>query len=153
MIDLLESPKAVEILRFLQDHGGKVSTADLHAAFPDARDWIRELTRARCIASTDMRPGRSGDATWIAPSAYVLLPMGETVLAAQRREHEQRAQDRAEQEEAISQACVEKRKDRRHEYLVAAFGAVLGSLLTLLVEHFDELVAFLEQLVRQALAP
>lgn len=56
---------------------------------------------------------------------------------------DQQACEKAEAEEKecslAAQAVKEKRKDRRHDYIVAAFSAVVGSMLTLFIEHADNI--------------
>ena len=150
---LLDAPKTAEMLRFIQNHGGKVSIEEFNAAFPTSRRWVRELIREKCVAAVDLRAMQQNGASWIQPTAYALLPMGEAVLAAERQQREHDAREHAEKEQERAQAAIDKRESRRHDYLVTAFGVVIGALLTLLIEHFCELIALIKELIFHALFP
>ncbi len=80
----------------------------------------------------------------------LLLPKGvDAVSAFDQREHEQHrknAENTAKEKQQQTELRINERKNRRHDYLVAAFGAVVGALVTLFAEHFDEIVAFVKQL-------
>lgn len=70
-------------------------------------------------------------------------------LEEQREEHARKKAEAEEKERRYAaHNAVEKRKDRKHDYAVAAFGAVLGSLLTLVVQHADCLFNALVNVVR-----
>ena len=150
---LLDAPQTVEMLRFIQDRGGKVSIDEFNAAFPNSRRWVRDLIREKCVAAVDLRAVQLEDASGIQPTAYALLPMGEAVLAAQEQQRDQEAREHAEKEQERAQAAIDKRESRCHDYLVTAFGAVIGALLTLLIEHFGELIALIKELIFRALFP
>lgn len=148
-MDLRLAPHAVEILLHLRgctDHKDSVD----NLVNETNSEWIDLLLAHDFIATDDFELVGETQFTY---SSFRLTAAGEMALVEFEHQREQDAQNRAKQEKAISQACVEKRKDRRHDYLVATFSAVLGVLFTLLVEHFDEIVAFLKQLVHQALSP
>ena len=145
-ISLLTSPEAVGMLRFLQLHDRKVRVDDFGAAFPNADHWIDALKEAKFIDVDDFRM-IDMQFTY---TTYILTPLGSTALAEFERQRQHDSDEHAEKEKARSQSVEDQRKQRRHDYLVAAFSAIFGVLLTLLVEHFNQLVAFIVNLVRQA---
>jgi len=59
-----------------------------------------------------------------------------------KQAREQKAKDEAKKKENDANAIKKDRKNRRHDYFVAAFGAVLGAILALLIEHMDKAIAF-----------
>ena len=82
---LLDAPQTVEMLRFIQDRGGKVLIEAFNAAFPNSRRWVRDLIREKCVAAVNLRAVQMEDASGIQPMAYALLPMGEAVLATKEQ--------------------------------------------------------------------
>ena len=81
---------------------------------------------------------------------FVETDAEDVVLAFDESQNEQRRQaseNAAKEKQQHAERMKEKKQDRRHDYLIAAFSAIVGSLLTLLVEHFDKLVMFLKKLV------
>lgn len=74
-------------------------------------------------------------------------PSGNSALSAFRDIRNEHAKRDAEKEEDIARAAEEKRKDRKHDYLVAIFGFFLWVLSTLIAEHFNEIVAVIKYLV------
>ena len=81
---------------------------------------------------------------------YILTPAGEDALdELERRNNQKRAQNAKLQKEKDADrayAAQEKRKDRRHNYLVAAFQASLAFLFGLVAEHKLQLIAFVVKL-------
>ena len=124
---LLDTPQTVEMLRFIQDRGGKVSIEAFNAAFPDSRRWDRDLIREKCVAAVDLRAVQMEDASGIQPMAYALLPMGEAVLATK----EQGKQSQNEVGKPVSREKGPHRNEGRAEKagkLAALISAVCGAL-------------------------
>lgn len=59
-------------------------------------------------------------------------------------ESKQRAQKRAEENENDAKANVEQMKQWRHEWRIALVSACASSILTLLIEHFTEILVFIK---------
>lgn len=124
---LLDAPQTVEMLRFIQDRGSKVSIDEFNAAFPDSRRWDRDLIREKCVAAVDLRAVQLEDASGIQPTAYALLPMGEAVLATK----EQGKQSQNEVGKPVSREKGPHRNEGRAEKagkLAALISAVCGAL-------------------------
>jgi len=77
------------------------------------------------------------------PKAYRLTTADIDYLSMCDQKDQEKADKKRIEEQDKAQAKEDKIKDRRHDYHVAAFGAVLGAVLTLLVEHFDQVAAWL----------
>ena len=60
-------------------------------------------------------------------------------------ESKQRAQKRAEENENDAKANVEQVKQWRHEWRIALVSACASSILTLLIEHFTEILVFIKE--------
>lgn len=73
-------------------------------------------------------------------------PSGNIALSAYRDMRNEHAKRDAEKKEDIARAAEEKRKDRKHDYLVTIFGFFLGVLSTLIAEYFNEIVACIKNL-------
>lgn len=56
------------------------------------------------------------------------------------------ADQKTKQADAERQAMIDRRKDRHHDYWVAIFSTFVGAVVTLLVEHFREVVEFVRKL-------
>lgn len=82
----------------------------------------------------------------ITPSGLQRIEYLRNLQEQRRFLSEQQAQQAARQDAKEKQQSVDARaeriKDRRHDYLVAAFGAIIGSACTLIFEHF--LLQFLQ---------
>lgn len=63
-------------------------------------------------------------------------------------ESKQRAQKRAEENENDAKANVEQVKQWRHEWRIALVSACVSSILTLLIEHFTEILVFIKEFFR-----
>ena len=61
-------------------------------------------------------------------------------------ESKQRAQKRAEENENDAKANVEQVKQWRHEWRIALVSACASSILTLLIEHFTEILVFIKEI-------
>lgn len=144
-MDLKSAPHAVDILLHLREcpeHKDRVDKLVNETNY----EWVDLLLAHDYISTDDF--GLVGE-TQFTYTTFRLTAAGEMALAEFERQREQDAQNRAEQEKAISQASKEKRKDRRHDYLVAIISSIVGSLLTLFLEHFDDIVALVVQLIDQ----
>lgn len=60
-------------------------------------------------------------------------------------ESKQRAQKRAKENENDAKANVEQVKQWRHEWRIALVSACASSILTLLIEHFTEILVFIKE--------
>ncbi len=60
-------------------------------------------------------------------------------------ESKQRAQKRAEENENDAKANIEQMKQWRHEWRIALVSACASSILTLLIEHFTEILVFIKE--------
>lgn len=60
-------------------------------------------------------------------------------------ESKQRAQKRAKENENDAKANVEQMKQWRHEWRIALVSACASSILTLLIEHFTEILVFIKE--------
>lgn len=60
-------------------------------------------------------------------------------------ESKQRAQKRAEENENDAKANVEQVKQWRYEWRIALVSACASSILTLLIEHFTEILVFIKE--------
>lgn len=76
--------------------------------------------------------------------SYRLNFLGSNALKEFEQERIKCAEHEAEKNADKAQAVKDKRQDRKHDYLVALFGAIVGSLFTLLFEHIGEVVAFIK---------
>lgn len=63
-------------------------------------------------------------------------------------ESKQYAQKRAEKNEDDAKANVEQVKQWRHEWRIALVSACASSILTLLIEHFTEILVFIKEFFR-----
>ena len=63
-------------------------------------------------------------------------------------ESKQRAQKRAKENENDAKANVEQVKQWRHEWRIALVSACASSILTLLIEHFPEILVFIKEFFR-----
>lgn len=63
-------------------------------------------------------------------------------------ESKQRAQKRAKENENDAKANVEQVKQWRHEWRIALVSACASSILTLLIEHFTEILVFIKEFFR-----
>lgn len=116
-------------------------------------DGLDEDTRRRIYAFKRCGLARELGEAYIgeAPYGVTITPAGLDALSAYERAEQERkqlaqqraAQQAAQEEKERAQAAekvIEARKQRKHDYAVAAFGAFLGMAGTLTVEHFDSIV-------------
>ena len=84
-------------------------------------------------------------------SSLRLTPLGVTVLLQSRHENEQHRQNDAklQAEKSANKAEQEKNlnKQFRHEWCVALASAALGSVLTLFIEHFEQVRVWITSLL------
>lgn len=102
----------------------------------NADDILRYLiSRGLCEAREDFRRN------WLQLSqeGKILLQEYRENSAAEKKKLEQWREEMAEKE-------AEKKVEHRFQLLNTLFGAVVGSLLTLFVEHFSEVLAFFERI-------
>lgn len=84
----------------------------------------------------------------IAPNKYPrtfasITPLGIRYLESAEREEQEQAEARRKLEEDQARADKEKRKDRHHDYFVAAFGSLFSFTLGVILQYYCDIVAFL----------
>lgn len=129
------SPRDLDLLRAI-------------AADPVSFRPADEMSRRRVVS---LRQGGYIRSRWDKPG-YVLMPKGADVLSAIDDRAKQQAEDNAraaekEQSDRL-QLASDRKKDYRHDFVVAAFSVAL----TLCVEHADDLFHFCEQAARWLLS-
>ena len=86
--------------------------------------------------------------------AYFLTEDGDAALASlnrdlkdarQKQSDEQAAKETDKAEQKLD-AATERKKIIRHEYAIATYSFILGVLSTLITEHFDEIIDFINLL-------
>lgn len=127
----------IDLLRRLYN-GETITLSDLNE---DSRAAMRALARRRLVLHD-----------WITsdPGRFVITSLGRReLLAAEdaaKQAADQKAEARAQQEERdranAFNAAKNKRKQFRHDFMVAAFSVAL----TLLIEHVDDVVAFFQKI-------
>lgn len=73
---------------------------------------------------------------------YTITPLGTDALLAFEQDQEERAQQKREHDEQIAKADEDRKKQFKHDWLVAIFSAVVGFVLGLIAEHFINIIAF-----------
>ena len=74
------------------------------------------------------------------PVEWSITPLGLELKERFEYQREERAAEAREKEEDRAQKVVDSEKQRRHNWLVALVSACCGSIITLIVEHFDEIL-------------
>lgn len=69
---------------------------------------------------------------WITTKGY------DAISAYEKRQQEKEDQQQA-QRQADFQAAQDRRKQRHHDYLVGAFGALIGAIVTFLLQHVQDI--------------
>lgn len=131
------SNREYEILEWIKQHSN-AGRFEIINAF-DPRNRCNETDRLldALLASGHLRlrhPSKD-----ILSQYFLLAPLGESALSA-KYDFDKAAIVQTEKEQAQS------KRNRRHDWGVAIVSAIVGSLLTLLVEHFDELIALFRNL-------
>jgi hypothetical protein len=85
------------------------------------------------------------------PPRYYFVPsVGEPLIQEleqfQRQKAENDAKRQREKAEDDAQCRADLKQQRRHEWRIAAFSACAGSILTLFIEHFSEILVFFRNL-------
>lgn len=93
---------------------------------------------ALCEDKYLVRIKAGGSSFWITPKA-----LSELAAIDERLDHENKkaTDDAAKQKKKDAEAVVQMRQNRHHDYHVATFGAIIGVIATLLIEHFDDIIA------------
>lgn len=60
----------------------------------------------------------------------------------EQQRSDEAARQKAQHDDTQRQAALDRKKDRLHDYMVAIFSAVIGIAVTLIVEHFTDIIAF-----------
>ena len=72
----------------------------------------------------------------------VLSTNGNDELYMFEQNQKERAEQKRKYDEQIAKADEDRKKQFKHDWLVAIFSAVIGFILGLIVEHFIDIVAF-----------
>lgn len=113
--------------------------------FCDGLPEDHELLEQRgYISATDFA---SNDLQICYPIEWSITPLGMEALERFEQYREKCAAEKRQQEEDRAQRAADKKEQRRHEWIVAIVSACCGSVLTLLVEHFDVILVCLAQLL------
>lgn len=75
-------------------------------------------------------------------SWYTITPSGIDALLDFEQNQKERAEQKRKYDEQIAKADEDRKKQFKHDWLVAIFSAVIGFILGLIVEHFIDIVAF-----------
>ena len=136
-----------EILLYVCEH--KDMPPDSHRG--DKAKIVKECVDAGYLENVRTMKDLSGDVYFAAAQPFVtkaglafLFPendqdaTGEAIVSELTRMNGDVRQNHAEEKS-------EKEKDRRFQLLNTLFGALLGAVFTLLVEHFGEIIKFFQQ--------
>lgn len=130
------SPKMYEALLPYRPGPKKVDASGLSQREVD-------LLNQKLIEAHEFTSGSMPGVFSIAASSYHITSNGEDALAefekAQQRETDQKRQH----DEEIAQANENRKKEFRHDWLIAIFSAVISFVLGLIVEYFFDIIAFL----------
>ena len=124
------------------------TVSSLYSAFGEDRaDYeINRLLSFHLIEAADY----DSDFSLNHASAYRLTLAGTDLLDSQRLAEKRRIEERAEQERREKEQAAQCKKDKkqqfRHDFFVAAFGAAVGSIITGIIDHHDEILVFLKEL-------
>lgn len=72
----------------------------------------------------------------------VITTLGNDELYMFEQNQKERAEQKRKYDEQIAKADEDRKKQFKHDWLVAIFSAVIGFILGLIVEHFIDIVAF-----------
>lgn len=100
--------------------------------------------KALCEDKYLIRLSQGGNNFWVEPKAISELNAFDERL---NQERAKAAEDAAKQVKQNTEAIIYQRQNRHHDYFVAMFSAVIGALTTLLVEHFDDVLAFFKNVI------
>lgn len=82
-----------------------------------------------------------------------LTEEGRRILRSEERAREQQRQQRAEQKaqkaEDETRSMLQRRKDAKHDYIVAIVGAIAGVLGTLVVQYFSVIIEFFRRIMKR----
>ena len=145
------SSKAFELLRRFQlSSGHTLTVTELRTLMPeDELDYrLRELADHSLIEVSELSDPsvESGIFFSGSPCAYRLTVAGWDYLLSRYQEDQEKAYQERIKKQDEAKSKKDKVKDRVHDYLVAIVGAIVGSSVTLLVEHFDQVAAWLNSL-------
>lgn len=97
--------------------------------FPGLRPVLNELVRFEVVRSNTIDT----------------VQLSLSFISHLDNDSKQRAQKRAEENENDAKANVEQMKQWRHEWRIALVSACASSILTLLIEHFTEILVFIKE--------
>ena len=133
----------LKVLSTILDHNGSIDYVTLlniglqeenHNPVADQL-LLKSLRSSGCITGT------------FSPCSTVsITPKGFSRLRSLEQEAEQHADQKAEQDRNTKQAVLDRKQQWRHEWLLGIISALFGSILTLCIEHFEEILVLLESL-------
>lgn len=135
---------------------GKLSTAKLRRLLPDPVTYeyrIGLLISAGLIEPCNWEPSHTVDGVFFsgAATAFHLTVKGRDDLSALDQQRKQRAKKHKQQKidhaRAEKQRAEDLRYDRHTAIIAAIVGAFAGSMLTLFIEHFDQLIVCVKSLL------
>lgn len=133
-----------------------LSVKKLCRLLPDAAAYeyrVGELINAGLIEPCRWEPRRTVNGVFFsgAATAFRLTVKGSDYLSALDQQRKNRAKKNKQQKEdharAKKQHAEDLRYDRHTAIIAAIVGAVTGSVLTLLIEHFDQLIVWVQSLL------
>ena len=133
----------------------EVKILEYIASQPDGVADITDIASAIPAVTDDVLQYLRYDAQyidWIASHStlYKLTLDGNAALERHHLAEERRIEKRAEQERREKEQAAQCKKDKkqqfRHDFLVAAFGAAVGSIITGIIDHHDELIMLIKEL-------
>ena len=83
--------------------------------------------------------------------SFMLLPQNPLMLTDKGRlylslcneKDQKRTDEKRKENDNLAKAEVNRKKQFKHDWLVSVTSAVVGAVLTLIIEHFSEILAFL----------
>ena len=133
----------------------EVKILEYIASQPDGIADITDIASAIPAITDDVLQYLRYDAQyidWIASHStlYKLTIDGTAALERHHLAEERRIEERAEQQRREKDQAAQCKKDKkqqfRHDFFVAAFGAAVGSIITGIIDHHDEILVFLKEL-------
>lgn len=72
-------------------------------------------------------------------SSYWITTKGFDAISLHSREQQEKEENARKQNQADLEAAQDRRKQRNHDYLVGAFGALIGALVAIFLQHIQDI--------------